>query len=232
MPSRGSQGSSLTRYTPMCQLSASSGVFRLALELWTPSANCHHCVWQVERQPAAPVISPATCGQVSGRGRFIPLDVEWVALCSMGPEHLNWGRQTTILWTKRCEDLQTVLVVVCAQLHLTLCHPMNCIAPQAPLEFSRQEYWSGLLFPPPGDLSNSGIGPVSLASLAMAGGCFTTAPPGTNEGKRVRGTTGSALAGVTRWKGLCWRMRDEEWLAFSEGTCLLQPLRLLRSRQS
>jgi len=36
--------------------------------------------------------------------------------------------------------------------------------------FSRQEYWSGLLFPPPGDLPNSGIEPVSLA---LAGRFFT-----------------------------------------------------------
>ena len=34
----------------------------------------------------------------------------------------------------------------------TLCDPMNCVARQAPLsmEFSRQEYWSGLPFPSPG----------------------------------------------------------------------------------
>ena len=36
-------------------------------------------------------------------------------------------------------------------------------AHQTPLciEFPRQEYWSGLLFPSPGDLPNPGIGPVS-----------------------------------------------------------------------
>ena len=40
----------------------------------------------------------------------------------------------------------------------TLCDPMNCIAFQAPLAvgLSRQEYWSGLLCPPPEDLPNSG----------------------------------------------------------------------------
>ena len=39
--------------------------------------------------------------------------------------------------------------------------------------FSRQEYWSGLPFPSPGDLPNSGTGPVSPA---LAGGFFTTQP--------------------------------------------------------
>jgi len=40
--------------------------------------------------------------------------------------------------------------------------------------FSRQEYWSELPCPPPGDLPDSGIKPESLASLALAGGFFTT----------------------------------------------------------
>ena len=46
------------------------------------------------------------------------------------------------------------------------------------VEFSNQEYWSGLPFPPPGDLPNPGIEPVSLASAALAGRFFTTEPPG------------------------------------------------------
>ena len=41
--------------------------------------------------------------------------------------------------------------------------------------FSRQEYWSGLPFPPPGDLPNPGIKPTSPA---LAGGFFTAEPPG------------------------------------------------------
>ena len=46
------------------------------------------------------------------------------------------------------------------------------------MEFSRQEYWSGLPFSTSGDLPNPGIEPVSLASPALAGRFFTTAPPG------------------------------------------------------
>ena len=48
---------------------------------------------------------------------------------------------------------------------------------QAPLYigFSRQEYWHGLPFPSPGDLPDSGIKPMSPA---LAGGFFTTEPPG------------------------------------------------------
>ena len=44
--------------------------------------------------------------------------------------------------------------------------------------FSGQEYWSGLSFPPPGDLPDPGMEPVSPASPALAGGFFTPAPPG------------------------------------------------------
>ena len=42
------------------------------------------------------------------------------------------------------------------------------------MEFSRQEYWSGLLFPPPGDLPDPGIEPTSLMSPALASMFFTT----------------------------------------------------------
>ena len=50
------------------------------------------------------------------------------------------------------------------------------IAHQAPLPmgFSRQEHWSGLPCPPPGDLPDSGIEPTSLTSRALAGRFFTT----------------------------------------------------------
>ena len=46
------------------------------------------------------------------------------------------------------------------------------------MEFSRQEYWSGLTFPPPGDLPDPGIEPTSLVSPALAGRFFTTEPSG------------------------------------------------------
>ena len=50
------------------------------------------------------------------------------------------------------------------------------VAPQAPLPmgFSRQEYWSALPFPPPGDLSDPRIEPASVTSPALAGRFFTT----------------------------------------------------------
>ena len=67
-------------------------------------------------------------------------------------------------------------------------------SPQAPLSmgFPRQEYWSGQLFPPPGDLPHPGTEP---RSLSWAGRFFTAALPGRNtiscfknyRGRRGRG---------------------------------------------
>ena len=46
-----------------------------------------------------------------------------------------------------------------------------------PMGFPRQDYWSGLPFPTPGNHPDPGIKPKSLASLALAGRFFTTVPP-------------------------------------------------------
>ena len=64
------------------------------------------------------------------------------------------------LVAKSCQTFSTLWTVAC----------------QAPLfmGFSVQEYWSGLLFPPPGDLPDQVTKPKSLASPALAGGFFTT----------------------------------------------------------
>ena len=52
---------------------------------------------------------------------------------------------------------------------LTLCDPMNFCAPGFSVHvILQQEYWSGLLCPPPGDFSDPGIEPVSH----LAGGYF------------------------------------------------------------
>ena len=54
------------------------------------------------------------------------------------------------------------------------CDPI--VAHQAPLsmEFSKQEYWSGLPFPPPGDLPDPKLESGNLRSAALAGRFFTT----------------------------------------------------------
>ena len=63
--------------------------------------------------------------------------------------------------------------------HVQLFETSWTVAFQTPLSrgFSRQEYWSGLPFPP-GNLPYPGIKPMSPASPVLAGGFFTTEPPG------------------------------------------------------
>ena len=53
--------------------------------------------------------------------------------------------------------------------------------------FSRQEHWSGLPWPPPGDLPDSGIEPMSPMSPALAGGFSTIS----TTGEALLMTTGS-----------------------------------------
>ena len=64
--------------------------------------------------------------------------------------------------------------------HFQLFETLWTVARQAPLSmgFPRQGYWSGLPFPPPGDLAYPGIKPMSPGSPALAGGFFQTETPG------------------------------------------------------
>ena len=56
-----------------------------------------------------------------------------------------------------------------------LCDPMDCSQAPQSMEFSRQEYWSGLPCPTPGGLPSLGIEP---ATPVLAGGFVTSEPPG------------------------------------------------------
>ena len=60
--------------------------------------------------------------------------------------------------------------------HVRLCATLWIVAHQAPLSmgFSKQEYWSQLPCPSPGDLPDPGTELSSLTSSALAGGFFTT----------------------------------------------------------
>ena len=80
----------------------------------------------------------------------------------------------------RTNKVFSIVQVVCvyvlvSKLCLTLCDPMACKA-SLTMGFSRQEYWSGLTFPSPGDLPNPGIEP---GSPALQGDSLLSEPPGT-----------------------------------------------------
>ena len=65
--------------------------------------------------------------------------------------------------------------LTCVRLFATLW----TVACQSPLSMglSRQAYWSGLPFPPPGDLPHPRTEHMLLVSPALAGRIFTTEPP-------------------------------------------------------
>ena len=87
----------------------------------------------------------------------------------------------TALWRGLCEE--QISVCVCVHSHALSLSVVSdsatpwTVAQQAPLFMgsSRQEYWIGLPFPPPGALPHPGI---ECMSPTLAGGFFTTEPPG------------------------------------------------------
>ena len=76
-------------------------------------------------------------------------------------------------------------------------HHMDCRPPGSSVHgISRQEYWSGLPFPPPGDLPDPGIKPKSPESPALAGGfvknIVNTEPPGKPKVKYLPANAGGS----------------------------------------
>ena len=111
------------------------------------------------------------------------------------------------------------------------------VACQAPLSvgFSRQEYWSGLPFPSPGDFPDSRIKPTSLMSPALAGGFFTTSTTweayrhihiyiyiyktfecivalSPLHGKQIEAQRVGAFSKVTQLIGCSWESHQTVWL--------------------
>ena len=84
--------------------------------------------------------------------------------------------------------------------HVRLFAILWTIAHQASLSmgFSRQEYWSGLQYPPPGDLPDLGTEPLSLMSPALAGGFFISSATWEAENKATSTQMGGMWAD---WKG-------------------------------
>ena len=99
-----------------------------------------------------------------------------LAVCSRSQAEIGiWVSQRSLFpWTCQKMDHLTVGHLSCVW---PFCDHIDCIDRQAPLSMgpSRQEYWSGLQFPPPRDLPHPGIKPTSPI---LAGKFFTTEPPG------------------------------------------------------
>ena len=94
---------------------------------------------------------------------------------------LLWACPQRLIVEERARRQKTWLLFLfgCSVMSDSFCDPVDCSLP-APLSmgFSRQEYWSGMPFPSPGDLPDQRIEPASLESPVLAGRFFTTVPPG------------------------------------------------------
>ena len=102
------------------------------------------------------------------------------------------------------------------------------VALQAPLPlgFSRQDYWSGLPCPPPGDLLGLGSEPASLGSPALPGRFFTIEPPG-KPNRKWQGLVTTSLS-VTADKMLTDTVNHSR-RGLPRGTALPTPKAILRS---
>ena len=109
------------------------------------------------------------------KGSIQEEDITIVNIYAPNIEAPQYIRQT-LTDIKGETDSNTIIVQSLAQSCPTLCNPWT-VAHQAPLSmgFSRQEYWSGLPFPSPGDLPDPGIKP---RSPALQEDALTSEPPG------------------------------------------------------
>ena len=86
------------------------------------------------------------------------------------PSLFTWNYHNSVNWL--CAKLFQLCPTPCSSMDCSLQVPLS-------MQFSRQEYWSGLPCHPPGDRPNPGIEHLSLTSPALAGGCSTTSAANT-----------------------------------------------------
>ena len=129
----------------------------------------------------------------------------WTSLVFRCKDLCHWGTLLTARPTP-CSLLGSGVSSVSAESLTTLCDPCDPCQASLSMTFPRQEYWSGLPFPSPGDLPDPGIEPTSPVFPAVAGGFSTTGPPGkSHEFLFVRKTTShvlSVLAVEETWPGV------------------------------
>ena len=96
-----------------------------------------------------------------------------------------------------------------AQLCLTLCNPMESARLLGPWGFSRQEYWSGLPYPPPGNLPNPGI---KSRSTTVQADSLLSEPPGKPKNTGVGSL--SLLQGIFLTQESDWGLRHCRWILY------------------
>ena len=140
----------------------------------------------------AEVHRPARASLIEMRGMREPKIMAWKNSWRTCPVFLLEGGSHSLSIQHPTWWMQHSAVSKCLQLWGQMCACMLSrfsrvwlfatlwtVAPQAPLsmEFSHQEYWSGLPFPSPGDLPNLGIEPMSPGVPELASRFLTPEPP-------------------------------------------------------
>ena len=116
-------------------------------------------------------------------GSYIPDPIYHAHFLSLSS--LRILHSALIFLLRPCWDLNLIIHIrvdgmnMCVLSHfsrLWLCATLWTVNLQSPLSmgFSRQEYWRGLPYPPPGNLPNPGIEPAYLKSPTLAGRFFAT----------------------------------------------------------
>ena len=136
-------------------------------------------------------------------------DLSWTVWPHTWPRTITWGKVTSVYECIHDVPSDCSRVRLCATLWTV------AFEPPVSLGFSRQEYWSGEPFPPPGDPPDPGMEPISLTSLALAGKVFTTSTIWEAQSLWVEKALGPALSSLLEWS------RTTHWVACDRDAIIL-----------
>ena len=161
-------------------------------EIWVSAESSKGMLYTLSEEPALKITEETE----TLSKRLLFWNCYWEGEEPMGSgEVFKIGLVWYYIWSMQCQypHLRTCTCAQSLQSCPTL-WDLWTVAHQAPLSmgFSRQEYWSGLPFPPPEDLPNPGIKPISLASPALQAGTLPTEPAGS--------PVNTALAWCLHWR--------------------------------
>ena len=131
------------------QLSSAHGILQARIREWVAIPFSRGSSWLRDW-------TCVSCKSPALSGRFFTTHTTWEALGAR--KGCLWGRDTKL-------SQKFLPTVVPREIKFSV---------ELSVEFSRQEYWSGLPFPPPRNLPDPGIEPLSLMSPALTGRFFTT----------------------------------------------------------
>ena len=147
----------------------------------------------------------------NSKRRMIP--VSWAYCCSQAwcVKRLTFWTWLQISGSTRLVEYDTAVLYLVTQSCPSLCdlnrlQPTRLLCPQ---QFSRQEYWSGLPCPPPGDLPNPGI---ETRSPTLQADSLPSEPPGKTKNTGVGSL--SLLKGIFHTQESNWGLLHCRWIFY------------------